>query len=948
VRGVLEREHELTQLRAALERTAEGDGGVLAVEGPAGIGRSLLLEHARRQAAERGMTALAARAGELEQAFSFGVVCQLLERELQMATAERRSALLSGPAALAAPAVGVEVGAEPTPVDAAFSVFHGLYWLVANLAVERPMLLAVDDLQWADAPSLRALLYLASRLEGLPVLLLVSVRSGEPCAEPRLLEQLLAEAGAALHPAPLSTAGVATLLEARTGSAADADVVAAATRATGGNPFLLDELVRSLPGDDRDGSALRPRDIEQIGSRAVARSLLLRLGRLPGAAVAVARAVAVLNTHAELRHVAALAGVDEREAAAAVDALTTAGFLGPERPLAFRQPMVRTCIAEDMTAVERAGMHAHAAALLRDAGLSPGELAPHLLATEPDRDAEVVELLRVAAGRVLRQGAPDLAQRYLRRALREPPPASVLPCVLGELGDAEWLSGEDPDAAIAHLTEALERTDDHALRPDRALSLHRALFATNRLVEAYELLEREIARLTGVADPEALMRLESALSSIGLLNPATVARANERLARFEQLGGNTPAELLQIANVACWKWAAGTAEETIEFGRRALADARAQAADPADSLPIYEALWVLSYADAHELALSVIEDTLADARARGSVFGISTSCALRAIIAMQRGDVAAAEIEARSAAVLPGLSDFVRPPVFGALTLALVARGDLEGAERAIEESGCGPGLPEFVCLNPAFYARGMLRLAQGRCEEALADFSEFGERSRRINLRNPGDPWRLGAAEALTRLGYPDEAAELADEQLELARRWGTRSAIGVALHGHAMAHGADPERLAAATEELAESPARLDHARSLVDLGAALRRANRRAEAREPLREGLELATRCGATALSQRAHDELLVAGARPRRLMFSGPEALTPSERRVAELAADGQSNREIAQALFVTTKTVDNHLGRVYTKLGISSRSELPAALLDPAGDDEALAAAGGP
>jgi DNA-binding CsgD family transcriptional regulator len=133
-----------------------------------------------------------------------------------------------------------------------------------------------------------------------------------------------------------------------------------------------------------------------------------------------------------------------------------------------------------------------------------------------------------------------------------------------------------------------------------------------------------------------------------------------------------------------------------------------------------------------------------------------------------------------------------------------------------------------------------------------------------------------------------------------------------------------------------LADSPARLDHARCLVDLGAALRRANQRSAAREPLREGLELARRCGADALVQRAHHELVVAGGRPRRLMFSGPDALTPSERRVAELAAEGHSNREIAQLLFVTTKTVDNHLARVYGKLGITSRGDLAGALAGPA------------
>ncbi|MBE2318620.1 AAA family ATPase [Solirubrobacter sp. CPCC 204708] len=897
---VIERDQQRARVAAALDRALDRNGSLVLIEGPAGIGRSTELEAARRAARERGMTVLAARASELEQAFAFGVIRQLFERELLSASADRRAALLSDAAVLAAPALGLD-GKAPAVVDAPFSVLHGLHWLAAGF---EPVLLAVDDAHLADPASLRALLYLATRLEGQAIAIVVTVRSGERAP---LLDELTVAADTVVPLPPLSTEGIAAFLGAP-------ELVAAAERATGGIPFLLEEFARA-PAET---------------SRTLMASVLLRLARLPAAATAVARAVAVLDGHAELRHVAALAQVPD--APAAVEALVEAGFLKPGRPLGFAQTMVRGAVREQMTHAERADLHARAATLLRAAGLRPELVAPHLLATEPAGDAEVVRLLRAAATRALHQGAPETAREYLRRALREPPEPGTVGEILSALGEAEWCCGEDLEAATEHLREALARTPDPKRRPARALALHQAIFVSGRLVEAYELLEREIELARGAADPEDVWRMEAALSSIGLLNPATVGRANGRLARFEQLEGATPGEGLQLANVACWKWAAGTAAETVEHGRRALADARAQAADALDSIPIYEALWVLTYADAHELALEVLEDTLADARARGSVFGVSTSCALRALIAWQRGDVTAAEQEARTAAVLPGLSAFVRPPLFGTLALALVARGDLEGAERAIAESGCGPSLPEFVCLNPAFYARGVLRAAQGRYDEALADFTEFGERSARIRLRNPGDPWRLGAADCLRQRGAHAEASRLVDEQLELARRWGTASALGVALHAHALAHGSTPDALRAAADVLADSPARLEHARCLVDLGGALRRTNQRAAAREPLREGLELARRCGADALVRRAHDELVVAGGRPRRLMFSGPEALTPSERRVAELAASGHSNREIAQLLFVTTKTVDNHLARAYSKLGISSRGELAGAL----------------
>jgi DNA-binding CsgD family transcriptional regulator len=197
---------------------------------------------------------------------------------------------------------------------------------------------------------------------------------------------------------------------------------------------------------------------------------------------------------------------------------------------------------------------------------------------------------------------------------------------------------------------------------------------------------------------------------------------------------------------------------------------------------------------------------------------------------------------------------------------------------------------------------------------------------------------WRSQAALALLQLGRSEEAAPLAEQELALARAWGAPRALGAALRAAGLVAGGKQglALLQEAVEVLADSPAKLEQAKARTELGAALRRANHRARARDQLRRAVELATICGASPLAARAESELLATGARPRRIALSGLESLTPSERRVAEMAAEGPTNREIAQALFVTPKTVEVHLSSVYRKLGIGSRSQLAGALSEPA------------
>ena len=238
------------------------------------------------------------------------------------------------------------------------------------------------------------------------------------------------------------------------------------------------------------------------------------------------------------------------------------------------------------------------------------------------------------------------------------------------------------------------------------------------------------------------------------------------------------------------------------------------------------------------------------------------------------------------------------------------------------------------VLLEP----RARLRIARGEVEQGLADLLAAGEHMESFGIRNPSySAWRSDGALVAHGLGDRHEASRLVGEEVELARRWGAPRPVGVALRAAGLIEGGDEgiELLRESVDVLATSQAQLERAKSFTELGAALRRANQRASARTFLHEGLELAHRCGAIVLVERAHAELLATGARPRRLVRSGVDSLTPSERRVAQMATEGQTNREIAQALFVTPKTVETHLSHVYRKLGIQARSQLAGAMTAP-------------
>ena len=540
-------------------------------------------------------------------------------------------------------------------------------------------------------------------------------------------------------------------------------------------------------------------------------------------------------------------------------------------------------------------------------------------------------MARAAAAR----GAPDVALRHLQRALREDQTPSSRGVLLAELGNAQWLCGDDPIAAIAHLREACQLTTDPAVRVEATIVLARAIFSTGDIHGAAAALLQTLDG-PGEFERDDRIRLEAELGSIGLLNLSAMPHVRKRVETFRDLVGDSTEELLMLCNLACLSWLLGTCDETVARARRALAGGRLLESVGSDTIAFLQAIWVLRGSDRLEEARVMCDAALADARERGSAFGFTSCCTMSAMNAIRAGDVRECEAHARTGMELPEIPLFVSPPLYAHLALALIERGELDEAEEALELGFVGPYLPVLVHFNVGFYARGLLRAAQGRDEEAWADLREYGDREALCMIGNPSSPWRLDGVRTCLRLGHSAEAEALAAEQEVAAAKWGASAPLGIAVQARAaLSDGQERiDLLQRAHELLAQSPCRLEQARVLFELGRAQRRAGQRRDAQRRLAEAVALARECGATALATRANDELGVLSARPKRLQFSGVESLTASERRVAQMAAGGQTNPQIAQALFVTAKTVENHLGRVYIKLAINSRSQLAQALAD--------------
>lgn len=919
---LVDREREVRILEGALADALGGQGRLALIHGPAGIGKSRLLQEVRRIGAEQGALVLTARGSQLEREFGFGAVRQLFEGTLS--DAARRIELLRGSAKSAASVFGEVTTAAVDPEDRAdgsFAVLHGLYWLTVNLAAEQPVVLAVDDLQWCDSGSVRALAFLLRRLEGLPVLITATLRTGETHEDEALLAELVQDlATVTVHPGPLGPEGTAQLVRHRLGEDAHASFVAACHRTTGGNPLLLRQLLRALQVEGIRPDASHADTVNAIGSRAVSSMVLMRLARLPKDCTTVARAVAVLGDGADLPVVAALAQLDDAATAAAIAVLARAEVVRVDHPLGFVHPLVGEAVYQDLPPGERELHHERAARVLQERGATPEQVAAHLMLAPRRGDEETVCVLRLAAETAAERGAADGATAYLERALAEPPVADERFGVLYELGKLTTMT--DGPGAIEHLRAAYAAATDPAKRAEVATMLARTLIFAGGPGEA-----TAFAREAAASVPTELDDYRQGLHAYERIGGYMhgLDETEWLVGRPEVRGEGVGARML--AATLAWEELIlnGDRMRCIELAQFALADPRLRRIDTG-------LLWVVA-AFVQEMSEVDMGDywdrALVDAHARGSLFSALSVHLWRGHMLWHHGKLREALNSVRTSNEQSEMwgAPAVGVPYGQAFIIGiLLEQGDLVTARKYVDSVKDQQRIGDGARLFDENHAR--LMAAEGRCEEALVAL-EAATRMQTSVVNPVWRPWRSYRAGVLQCLGRLDEARELMADEVELARAWGAGSVLGRTLRcaGELGGDGAE-EMLREALELLRPSVARYECARAELALA---RVTGDSAEREALLRAALERSLDCGSPGLYQEVAAELRADGVD---VPADAGDVVwvTANERRAAQLAAAGASSRAIAQEFFVTPALVERTLAELRDRLGVATDAELAAAL----------------
>ena len=925
--GLLERDVELAGIRLLLGRLLDGGGGTAVLEAPPGLGKTALLRWTAGTARAAGLQVGQARGSELEQEFAFGVVRQLFA-SLSVQAGDPEAPLDSASAAVLAGA-----GAVPASL---FTVLSSLTRLLAGLAARGPVVLLVDDAQWADLPSLQLLDFLGRRVEELPVLVLVTARAGHP-GPAGLLDGLVAQASARFEPRVLSERAVAAAVREQLADGADEAFVRACHAATGGNPLFVRELLRSLAAEGTAPSAASVPAVLQARPGGITRHVRARRQHLGPEAQRLATCLALLGDGTDLATGAGLAGLDDDRAAEAADALVAQGILEQVSPPAFVHALVRDALLQLLSPSELGREHDRAAGLLAARGAAPERVASHVLLTAPQRRADRVGVLVAAADEARRRGTPTASVVYLRRALAEPPPVEQLSEISRTLGNCEAY-GLQFEQAERELRTAVDAAQDPG---QRAL----ASFSLSRLQNARGDADEALQTLLQVDDappvhPLLAVRVQAELAGfarVAMRQPLAAERLAGLQSRRQEAERLWPPlrDVLEAHASLTLLQEGGAAPPAAALAERSLAAGRLRP----DGSALYVAVQVLLSTDRLAVAEQHLEQAMAHADENGLLVPVAMTRAYLARAALLRGDLAGARAHVAAGLAVTNSRHFARPLLHATQVHLLLARGELSEAGGVLSGSVLpGSSAPRSVLHYWLLEARASWRAATGDLEGALGDFQLGLQLYEDTGWERLVDvPWLLGAGRTAAALGRRELAARLLAQHQQCAADLGTPRAVAAGLHEFARQAGRW-EGLAPAAEAvrlLQDSPARLELAQALATQGGLLAERGERAAARLALRQALELAVDCSADLLVDQLRSVLALGGGRPPRQRLSGEQALTPAERQVAQLAAGNLTNRQIAEQLVVSSKTVEAHLRRAFRKLDVTSRTQLNARLAPP-------------
>lgn len=925
---LFERAREVAHIERAMTDACSGHGTATLFEGPAGSGKTELLRVVDRWAVQDEMLILGARATESEREFPWGVAAALFRPVLERFEAEEAFA---GAASLARALFTPSPG-PPAPFPDPFPLLHGLYWLTVNLSQRAPMVMIVDDAQWADAESLQFLHYLLERLEGLPLAAFIGSRDPDT-ADGRaadLLARLTSRTDLTLVALKrLTDASIERLVREELPGADDA-FCAAIVADVAGDPFHARRICEAARSAGISPEAGNVEQLRALHSRDMHRVIEQRLETLGEDALRMASSYAVLSGSANPQRAGELAGLGEERAARALDLLVRSDVLTAGARLTFTHPIVAEVLSSGLDPERRREENLRAARLLHAEGAPADEIARHLFVAGPSGEAWAPQVLHDAGRIAWNRGAAVAAAELLRRAYDEAPGGEENSELLLELGRAEAALGDPSAFSRLEIARDTARDPGHRIAASAAIGL--TYYAAGRSVEAAaeirSALEAIPPGLGGTPEGDLIAVYGAASRAIPeLIDPLTEFLSTPRAAPDGSTGAAEHARLTWVAFDTAVRGDLAAARLAARVAMRA----NTAAVAPYSQVVLSIVAGLLGrYDEARRLAAplvaaaqtrgdrlmlaSGVERNLYANWLSGRVTATIADC--ETIIELSEGRWDQAVLAAR---VVHALALWERDEA-AAATQALSVP---EEAEEHLGHAWAGLWLP---------WGRALLALNTGDPREAAEQAELLGDRLLAAQMPSPVyHPWRSLAARARHRLGDVARACELIEEEERLARSTGSDRAIGVAL----LARGElrdDREALHSALEHLERSDCALEIVRARIALGRSLRLAGETAAARDLLGEAADLASRLGAVRAAGEAHDELRATGARPRRLRLSGVEALTPGQRRVAELAAAGATNREIAESLFLTVHTVEAHLTAAYAKLAIGSRAELPAVL----------------